>query len=100
MKRALFELALRELGYLQLNREYFEAAAPVSQNGNGHHPAPRAEVPGGLLDVHQLAARIGCSPKFIYEHAHARGGIPHLKVGKFLRFNLETVQAWLRDQEQ
>ena len=36
---------------------------------------------------------------WVYEHVRRRGKerIPHLKLGKYLRFQEAEVRAWLRD---
>lgn len=53
-----------------------------------------------LLDVHQLAKHLGVSPKFVYERSgpRSRNPIPSYKLGKFRRFRLDEVEAWLADQ--
>lgn len=51
----------------------------------------------GLLDVHQVAAYLHVSARWVYERtgASAAHPIPHLKLGKFIRFRLPDVAAWL-----
>jgi len=52
-----------------------------------------------LMDVDQLAAHLGVPKGWIYDRSRIsedHGGIPHYKVGKYLRFNLAEVLNWLK----
>ncbi len=51
--------------------------------------------PAPLLDVADVAERLRVHPRFVYR-AVAGGFIPHLRVGRFLRFRAEDVEAYLR----
>ncbi len=50
-----------------------------------------------LLTVGELAALLKVPPTWIYQRIRARASdrLPHLKIGKYLRFELSAVQAWL-----
>ena len=52
-----------------------------------------------LLDAPQVAEILGMRVDFIYSLAR-RGEIPHLRLGRSLRFRRESIDTWLRDQEQ
>jgi excisionase family DNA binding protein len=56
------------------------------QAGDGERP--------GLLTVQDLARRLGMSPRWIHERTRLRQ-IPHYRLGRSLRFDLEEVRAWL-----
>jgi predicted DNA-binding transcriptional regulator AlpA len=53
-----------------------------------------------LLTVAEVAAWLKVSHKWVYEHTRHRRGLrserlPHLKLGKYLRFDPRAVQAFL-----
>jgi excisionase family DNA binding protein len=50
-----------------------------------------------LLTVDEIAAALRVSPSWVYERVRKRGSdkIPHLKIGKYLRFRLNEVRAWI-----
>ena len=50
-----------------------------------------------LLTVSDLADRLKVSPSWIYQRIRARASdrLPHIKIGKYLRFELAAVHAWL-----
>ncbi len=53
-----------------------------------------------LLTVDELAARLKVPRSWIYQRTRLRGPdrLPHVKLGKYLRFEEETVRAWLGRQ--
>jgi excisionase family DNA binding protein len=52
-----------------------------------------------LMDVDQLAGYLGVPKGWIYDRTRLLDNpIPHLKVGKYLRFDLEEVMNWLRNR--
>jgi excisionase family DNA binding protein len=50
-----------------------------------------------LLTVDEIAAALRVSPSWVYERVSKRGRdkIPHLKIGKYLRFRLNEVRIWV-----
>ncbi|MEO6571823.1 MAG: helix-turn-helix domain-containing protein [Ilumatobacteraceae bacterium] len=50
-----------------------------------------------LLDVNQIAARLGVTPRFIRRLVEERR-IPFCKLGKFVRFDVTEVVAWVDDR--
>jgi excisionase family DNA binding protein len=65
--------------------------------------APTAHCPAGtaapgviigkmFLTVAEAASRLGMTPSWIYERTR-RKAIPHRKLGKFVRFTEEDLQA-------
>lgn len=53
-----------------------------------------------LLTVDDVAAILKVSRSWVYEHTRARGvrpadRLPHLKLGKYVRFDARTVRAFL-----
>jgi excisionase family DNA binding protein len=51
-----------------------------------------------LLDAAELAQRWNVPTSWIREQTRA-GHIPHIKLGRYVRFRAETVDAWLAAQE-
>jgi excisionase family DNA binding protein len=53
-----------------------------------------------LLTVDEVAALLKVSRSWVYEHTRARGTprserLPHIKVGKYVRFEPRAVRAFL-----
>ena len=53
-----------------------------------------------LLTVADVAALLKVSKSWVYEHTRARGTprcdrLPHIKVGKYVRFDPQLVRAFL-----
>ena len=50
-----------------------------------------------LLTVGELADRLRVNASWIYQRTRGRGRdrLPHLKIGKYLRFEEQAVQSWL-----
>jgi excisionase family DNA binding protein len=55
-----------------------------------------------LLTIDELAKELKVPKSWIYARTRITGAnsIPKLKVGKYLRFNLEEVLAWIRKENQ
>ncbi len=55
-----------------------------------------------LLTIDELAKELKVPKSWIYSRTRMAGenSIPKLKVGKYLRFNLEEVLAWVRKENQ
>ncbi len=50
-----------------------------------------------LLTVSEIAQALKVPVSWIYERSRRRGSerIPHIKLGKYLRFEITAVQNWL-----
>jgi excisionase family DNA binding protein len=55
-----------------------------------------------LLNVKEVAELLGVPVSFVYDRTRrsALDAIPHLKVGKYVRFDLEKVERWLADRQR
>jgi excisionase family DNA binding protein len=56
-----------------------------------------------LLTVSDVAALLKVSKSWVYEHTRSRGAprsdqLPHIKIGKYVRFDPELVRALLDRQ--
>ncbi len=53
--------------------------------------------PGTLLTVHEVAELLKVPASWVYERTRQRGmpRLPHLKVGKYLRFRTSEVEKFL-----
>ncbi len=55
-----------------------------------------------LLTVPELAAALRVKKSWIYGETRKTGAgtIPRIRVGKYLRFSLDEVMNWLKDQQE
>ena len=53
---------------------------------------------GRLVDVLEISHILGVRTSWLYEHAR-KGKIPFVRVGRYLRFDVEEVLAFLRKGE-
>ena len=59
--------------------------------------------PDELLTVGEVAALLRVPRSWVYDHTRSRGTsrserLPHLKVGKYLRFSAQAIRAFLSDK--
>ncbi len=53
-----------------------------------------------LMDVEQLADYLSVPKGWLYDRTRDKTtGFPYLKIGKYVRFNLEDVLEWLKKQD-
>lgn len=57
---------------------------------------PRGRPRARLLSINELAEYLHVSRRTIYRMLDSKG-LPHLRVGYVVRFDLPTVLTWLRD---
>jgi excisionase family DNA binding protein len=55
---------------------------------------PEAAILPQFLTARQIARATGCANATIYAWAQ-QGLIPHVRLGRCVRFNLRDVEAWL-----
>ena len=53
-----------------------------------------------LMDVAEMARMLHVTVSWVYERTRRRGKdrIPHIKLGKYLRFEIAVVREWLSSQ--
>lgn len=54
------------------------------------------EIVGGLMDVGKVSIYLGIPKSTIYAYS-MRSKIPHLHVGKLLRFRKSDIDTWLSE---
>ncbi len=63
----------------------------------------REEVSGQqeLLTIDELAEKLKLPKSWLYSRTREIGpnAIPRLKIGKYLRFRMEEVMAWIESQQ-
>ena len=72
-----------------------DSSSVIPENGVGTYSFP---APDRLLDVQEAAALLNVPQSWIYQHVRtrARNQLPHIKLGKYLRFSEPEINAWLR----
>ena len=55
-----------------------------------------------LLTVSEVAGMLKVPASWVYDHVRHKGKerIPHIKLGKYLRFQETAVRAWLQDLQK
>jgi len=53
---------------------------------------------GPLLTVSELAGLLQVKPSWVYTKV-AQDAIPHIKVGRYVRFEYERVMRWLQAEK-
>ena len=55
-----------------------------------------------LLTVSEIAHRLRVPVSWVYERTRRRGSekMPHIKLGKYLRFEPESVRNWLETMRE
>ena len=78
-----------------------------SRSPAGRRPAPLPELPEGtlavspekLLTAKEVAEMLGMGKDWLYGEVRA-GRIPHVRLGRYVRFRRETLQRWLAEIER
>jgi excisionase family DNA binding protein len=52
-----------------------------------------------LLTAREVAERLGTNESWVREHTRA-GNIPHVRLGRWVRYEWEAVSAWLETCKQ
>ncbi|MFZ0135544.1 MAG: helix-turn-helix domain-containing protein [Candidatus Sulfotelmatobacter sp.] len=55
-----------------------------------------------LMTVDEIAAFLNVPVSWVYERTRRRGieRLPHLKMGKYLRFSIPEIKVWLQKQRR
>ena len=60
------------------------------------------DLNGELLTIREVAHSLKVPVSWVYERTRRRGSerMPHIKLGKYLRFELATVRTWLETMRE
>jgi len=56
-------------------------------------------APGRLLEADDVARYIGMTADWVYREVRA-GRMPHIRLGRYVRFRRESIDAWLVARER
>jgi excisionase family DNA binding protein len=84
-------------------QQSFTRTETPTGNGTRSPKPPRPPLPpdpNGLLTVAQAAARLGLPKSYLYEETGKGSGsrIPHVRIGRHIRFDPAALDAWIRAQ--
>lgn len=65
---------------------------------NRHGATQRTADDGFLLTPRETAKRLAISERHLFQLTRA-GELPHVRVGKCVRYSIETIQKWVRETE-
>lgn len=89
-------IALPDGRWLALDRETFAAAlAAGAELMATAAPTPATKTEEPLLDADQAAAKMSVTARWLEDSARA-GIIPHVKLGRFIRFRVSEIAAHCR----
>lgn len=69
-----------------------------SGTGAGSTPAT-GRLAGRLLEADDVAAYLGMRTDWVCREVRA-GRLPHIRLGRAIRFRQESIDAWIRANEQ
>ncbi|MGA2989875.1 MAG: helix-turn-helix domain-containing protein [Candidatus Korobacteraceae bacterium] len=60
------------------------------------------EINGQLLTVSEIAEALKVPVSWVYERTRRRGAerMPHIKLGKYLRFEPASIRTWLESMRE
>jgi excisionase family DNA binding protein len=76
------------------------SAGTVSFSKDGHlDTASAVPATDRLLNSAEAAILLNVSKRLVEELAR-RGELPHVRIGRFIRFRRETLNRWIEEREQ
>jgi excisionase family DNA binding protein len=74
---------------------------PETTSDDGHTAMSRPRLPRAsrLLEAEDIAAYLGMRTDWVYREVRA-GRLPHIRLGRAVRFRLESIDAWLESRER
>jgi excisionase family DNA binding protein len=60
---------------------------------------PAAEPRSRLLEAEEVARYLGMRTDWVYREVRA-GRLPHIRLGRAVRFRRESIEAWLESRER
>jgi excisionase family DNA binding protein len=75
-----------------------DSSSVIPENGVGTYSF---SAPDRLLDVQEAAALLNVPQSWIYQHVRtrARETLPHIKLGKYIRFSAQALMQWLETRQ-
>jgi excisionase family DNA binding protein len=70
-----------------------------SKHEDGRLPQGRAESASRLLEADDIASYLGMRTDWVYREVRA-GRLPHIRLGRAVRFRQESIDAWLESRER
>ena len=67
--------------------------------GGGGIPRLRIESASRLLEVEDVAEYLGMRTDWVYREVRA-GRLPHIRLGRAVRFRRESIEAWIESRER
>ena len=83
-----------------------QSGGAISANANAsRRPGDDRDDVCELLTVDEVAALLKVTKSWVYEHTRSRGTprterLPHIKLGKYVRFDARAVRAFLLKQSR
>jgi excisionase family DNA binding protein len=71
----------------------------LSEPVGGVVPRIRAGSPSPLLEAEAVAIYLGMRTDWVYREVRA-GRLPHIRLGRAVRFRRESIDAWLESRER
>jgi len=72
----------------------------VAMGQNNGHGSQESEPPP-LLNVEELAEKLKVNKSHIYDLTrHKKDSIPHVRIGRYPRFDLSKVLTWLEEKKK
>ena len=71
----------------------------LSKHEDGRLPQGRAESASRLLEAEDIAGYLGMRTDWVYREVRA-GRLPHIRLGRAVRFRQESIDAWLESRER
>ena len=71
----------------------------LSEAAGAEIPRVRFEAASRLLEVEDVANFLGMRTDWVYREVRA-GRLPHIRLGRAVRFRRESIEAWIQSRER
>jgi excisionase family DNA binding protein len=73
--------------------------APIGNNPTPPAASPPRTVSSRLLEAEDVANYLGVRTDWVYREVRA-GRLPHIRLGRAVRFRSESIEAWIDSRER
>lgn len=73
--------------------------AELSRAPGPRHQPDRGHGASRLLEADDVARYLGMRTDWVYREVRA-GGLPHIRLGRAVRFRHDSIEAWLAARER